>query len=80
MENACEQQILTERRENIIIKDQSGMQRAAGSAFIMIPQNYFNFWNYMQLIGGQSFPTMSDQLSPLQFFNNTSRTECETKW
>jgi len=48
MENACEQQILTERRENIIIKDQSGKQRAAGSAFIMIPQNYFNFWNYMQ--------------------------------
>jgi len=65
MENAGEQQILNERRENIIIKDNMGMQKPAGSAFFLVPPNYFNFWNYMQLLGGQSFPTMSDQLRPL---------------
>jgi hypothetical protein len=65
MENAFEQQTLNERRENIIIKDNMGMQKPAGSAFFLVPPNYFSLWNYMQLLGGQTFQTMSGPFRPL---------------
>ena len=35
-------------------RDTASMQRVAGNTIMIIPANYFEFWNYMQLVGAQN--------------------------